>query len=450
MLSLKLGTEKEIHKCSSFRYQSAIKTLVLLISIAFKFLHYLQFLGEDHAILADNNGKESEETKRETLQDDINAHIIVLPFRTINENKTGLDTNQNRIKDKEIYDQPTAKHNNVNERSFIYINQKYKTPVLNQLYNSQDLLKETYKSVVANIEDSRSKYPLYQESRKGYFAPNMQQKQNRQGSYFPPVHHKPNKPHKTIISENKKEFDINQIGKKVEEQHEYLELLKPPLLRPVMTGDRREDATKWDFPPPTFTNYQVLNTKPINSKSPSNAQQFSASYYDNYGFPTPYGYQRSIPHYKYETEENGVVTGFSGASTSFTGADNSIKKLLSENNIEISKYMERYLKDSLEEQVTNERINAKNNCSYSDCVIKSRKQYLHSRVSSEPECKCGRKLNVKRIRNEESNGYEARETSDRDEIVPTTETYVTSRSSEMNDYSDMLTEEMNLKKLIEE
>lgn len=393
---------------------------------------------DDQAILADNYGKESGEIKRATLQDGITSGVVALPFNTNHEHKIDLETSVNRIKEKELYDQPSAKANNVNERSFVYINQKFKTPVVSQLYSSQDLLKETYKSVITNQDELHKKYPLHSKFNPDYYEPKAEKpKGSLKGFYFPQSK-TPEKTRVMMINENKREFNINQEGKKVDERNEYVELLKAPLLRPVLTADKKGNDLQWSFAEPTFQKFNRLKNKNLENfpNSHIDGKQF-AVHYDNYGFPTPYGYQRSIPQYKFNPED-------------LINAQNNLKKITSEhNNYELNKFLDRYLKDSLEEQVTNERINAKSNCTFSDCTLKARKQFMHSHINTDPECHCGRKSNVKRIRNEQSNGYETKGSTDKEEFSISTESYA-SRSSELNDYSDMLTEEMNLKSLIEE
>ncbi|XP_028176214.1 uncharacterized protein LOC114364308 [Ostrinia furnacalis] len=405
----------------------------------------LELIDDNHAILADNNGKESEEAKRATLQED--TGFIVLPFRTHNEKKIDLETNRNRIKDNELYDQDTTKHNNVNERSFIYINQKFKTPVVNQLYTSQDLIRETYKSLIPNGDDY-VQYPVKHTSafnipkpKNEYFEANIGRVETN-NLYFPPASDY-QETNKELTNENKHDFGMPKsrpLNKVTDEQREYVELLKPPLLRPVHTSEKENQ--QWPISVPSQQNYPSLNRNLQDPNQPLDiSRQFAMAYYDNYGFPTPYGYQRSIPQFS-KPDELGK------------GTDSILKKLINENNnIEINKLLDRYLKESLEVQVTNDRMNVKNNnCNYSNCVLKSTKQYLNGRINKgDAECKCGRRLNV--LKQRESNGFADKEINTDKESTIKPEVNVmmnTLRPSDIGDYGDMLAEEMNLKKLIED
>lgn len=414
--------------------------------LIFYFLCFiLQLIDDNHALLADNNGKESEEARGATLQED--TGFIVLPFRTNSEKKINLETNDNRIKDKELYEQDTTKHNNVNERSFIYINQKFKTPVVNQLYSSHDLLREAFKSLVSNVDNTNynqnppKETPGYSVAKpnREYFEANIARSETKQ-LYFPPSDQYHQVTNKESLSENKVNFTPKRpLNKVTDEQREYVELLKPPLLRPVLISDKKENRL-WTLPDKLLSNYQPL-TKNLHVPSlPVDPHQFSMTYYDNFGFPTPYGYQRSAPQYSNKHDEFGMVT------------DSSAKKVIKENNkVEANKHLERYLKESLEDQVTNERLNIKNdNCNYSNCILKPTKQLLNSRVKGDPECKCGRRLNI--LKQRESTGFEDKETNNKESVVSTeTNTLsITAKSSELSDYGDILAEEMNLKKLIED
>lgn len=346
----------------------------------------------------------------------------------------------------------------MNERSFIYINQKYKTPVVNQLYSSQDLLEDTYEPLAPKVE--KIKYNQFSlkftpsfgisKPKKEYFEPKINRGDTK-NTYFPPAEPYSKEISNVLPKDNKqditpKDTPKNTPNKVSEEQREYVELLKPPLLRPILTPEKKKDSRLWESPDQSLSNYQPLKNNMYIPSLPVDPRQFAMKSYDNYGFPTPYGYQRSIPQFSFKPEEAfkpeelGMVT------------DSSVKNvLIGNNNVDVTKLLNRYLEQTLEEQVTNERINAKNiDCNYSNCALKSTKQYLHSRTSGDTsQCKCGRRLNFYKQR--QSTGFNEKETNkiiDKEQRS-STENNVTPMSSE-SDYGEMLADEMNLKKLLDD
>lgn len=178
-----------------------------------------------------------------------------------------LNLKTKKVNEQTLFEQDTKKVNNVNERSFILIDQRYRVPLLNQLYSGQQAQKtytgtKNYKTFISN-EDSDSRYLSLYQDRSTLIEPAPVKAYNekriedtRVKFYEPPKHNNYNAVTKNAIvdelnnlkmkvqaanraigyqyQDKRKKNILNRLFNSkgvVNERLEYLELLKAPITR---------------------------------------------------------------------------------------------------------------------------------------------------------------------------------------------------------------------------
>ncbi|KAF9823847.1 hypothetical protein SFRURICE_013384 [Spodoptera frugiperda] len=368
-----------------------------------------------------------------------------------------LPKSRNDIDEKDLYEHATEKQNNQNERAFIYINQKFKKPVRNRVIKISPLDKIVFATVppplMPNIPTpcplgtrvtSNSYFQGFELSDKlpqdmaSYFAdPTVFRCKDNNNK-------KPNnkKPIKIAPDTAPLQFPPQPLNR-LDERREYFELLKPPIVRPVS----RLNNVK--------TGYDSMRQNEFPSLSPSNITPNKENYFKQYNLKSPYvSKPKPIPIRKEDLRHKNY--GFDGSyiRPPFQAKDlvNKVEDVnfegdfindddthrLTDNNPEEDKLLDRYLKDTLEEQNYEKSNNNMPDCSYRDCILQSSKPYyVNSGRLVKPECKCGRRLNIKQI-----DPFVAKDRALREEGKHN-DTDLRG-SSEINYYEEMLSEDLNL------
>lgn len=227
-----------------------------------------------------------------------------------------------------------------------------------------------------------------------------------------------------------------------DERREYFELLKPPILRPVHRGSNsilsRSDfssLTSANIPYKDFyqkkynvknqympkTKLKVIDDRPIQMRK-------------NIGFNRPYTHHPIFQNK--ELIHRAEDINFEG---DFVNEDDSHRMMTFESNQEEDKLLDKYLKDTLEEQIINHDNANRAECSYRECVLKSTKQYTNNGLLIKPECKCGRRVNMKQL-----DPFLAKDRSLRED-GKYNDTLL--QSAELSYYEDMLADEPSNNKL---
>ncbi|CAB3248974.1 unnamed protein product [Arctia plantaginis] len=252
-----------------------------------------------------------------------------------------LPNNRSNIDENALYEHAAVKQNNQSERAFIYINQKYRKPSLHQYFRLAQ----------NGPEFSRS------------------------------FHLPPPLPQAFIRRRNEPYF---------------IELLKPPLLRP---SDRVNVKVKYDgisgprFSPHNYKNipYHPPIRNEHNSKANILVDERKSDTRKKYGFSS------YVLHPAFQS--TGIIQkveepGFEGELI----LDEKPSRFHEKPQYE-DKLLDQYLRDALGEQVTSkEKEIVKNDCSYPDCVLQSTKHsssITHQKDTNTNECKCGQRLKLK-------------------------------------------------------
>ncbi|CAH0400439.1 unnamed protein product [Chilo suppressalis] len=383
-----------------------------------------------------------------------------MPFEIDTNKPNDLESNQNRINENELYDQNNSRQSKVNERSFIYINQKFRSPALSQLYSPNDFLADTI-SVIGNertihhYSEGNPIKPLY--SRNSHLATKVKNREPSRSLYFTDENQDSLKVVPPVIDKINTFSDVfhtsaNNIANS--ETTQYIELLKPPILRSSNYVNSMERMS-WQGNQPKVAKHYDQNKKQKNGHaiipSPSYFEKTSVNYgYHNYGFPSSHGEgsqkkTKEIEVFRrlnYQISDNSEAAIKLGDKNVVT--DVILRKLL-DDNAEVSKILQKYVKDSRTNSVSNKGLNLKVNCNHSDCITESKVQYVNQ-LSAKSNCRCDHhRLNVT-IKG--LNGFEMDITTKKD--IMTTDPYSLSKSSEIVDYGDFIMDDMNIEKTVRE
>ncbi|CAB3246030.1 unnamed protein product [Arctia plantaginis] len=321
-----------------------------------------------------------------------------------------LPNNRSNIDENALYEHAAVKQNNQSERAFIYINQKYRKPSLHQYFRLAQNGPEFSRSfhlppplpqafIRRRNEPCKSETEQVNSYYNGY---NMPFRAPDIPTYFlpPPLVYNCNyKDFQNILREiphdsNKKLHNYNIIQNNM--RPDFIELLKPPLLRP---SDRVNVKVKYDgisgprFSPHNYKNipYHPPIRNEHNSKANILVDERKSDTRKKYGFSS------YVLHPAFQS--TGIIQkveepGFEGELI----LDEKPSRFHEKPQYE-DKLLDQYLRDALGEQVTSkEKEIVKNDCSYPDCVLQSTKHsssITHQKDTNTNECKCGQRLKLK-------------------------------------------------------
>ncbi|XP_013171198.1 PREDICTED: uncharacterized protein LOC106120398 [Papilio xuthus] len=165
--------------------------------------------------------------------------------------KFDLEDHRNTINDSEILSQGVESPNNINGRSFIFIRQKFKSPMLNlfhsQMLNPNDVINASPKSALSNIDNDK-----FEELSRRFATLNVanppkdkmaMDKMSKtldktQGTLLSQLCYSRLKlENDGMVNKIKDKLKVQDVEKAANEHREYLELLKPPLLRKAYNED---------------------------------------------------------------------------------------------------------------------------------------------------------------------------------------------------------------------
>ncbi|CAG9789233.1 unnamed protein product [Diatraea saccharalis] len=356
-----------------------------------------------------------------------------------------LENNQNRIHENELYDQNNGKPSNVNERSFIFINQKFMSPVMKQFHNP-DILTDTIsligkeKTINHYLEDDSVTYL----NSKNVLLPEKvkESDRSRQSSYFPDeipddLGVVPHRFAKTNVHNDGSSavFKNNANLKTLQ----FVELLKPPIIlhtsnTPTIIPNNITPWQKQQVIPIHYDQYQKdINEMSFIPKSPMNPIKYKS---DSYRLYRTYGQTSSKPEEDRQFPYvNNQQSDYNNEIIVPEERNVIIKKIMNDNDA-MSKFLDKYIKKSLVKSVLYERLNEKVPCNYSECVSKSKIQYTNHHTNRN-DCGCGHRFNVT-LR--ESNGLRNYNMTKNSRMT------TDSKSLEVGDYSDVMTDDTNIEK----
>ncbi|PZC74492.1 hypothetical protein B5X24_HaOG207723 [Helicoverpa armigera] len=360
-----------------------------------------------------------------------------------------LPNSRSDIDEKDLYEHATEKQKNQSERAFIYINQIYKKPVRNKIFkvlpldNKPELVRVVVTPPPAPPAPPQTPCPSTFDSlghANTYFPGyDFSDKPQDMASYFaaPSIF-------RCNFKENaKKNIDLTrskslpQVSNRIDERRDYFELLKPPILRPVSRIN-------------TKSTYDIINQNDFGSLSPSNSP-YKDSYLKKYNLKNPYLSKANVAILRQDEFRKNY--GFHGdyARRNFQSNKDSVNRVedvnfegdfineddthrLLTDNQEEDKLLDKYLKDTLEEQITGSDKGSMPECSYRECILQGTKQYTNNGLLIKPDCRCGKRHNAKQL-DPFARDRPLREEAKRNE---------TGKSSEMNYYEDLLSGEAAL------
>lgn len=365
-----------------------------------------------------------------------------------------LPENRINIDEKDLYEHATEKQNNQSERAFIYINQKYKKPVRNKIFKVATIEKteiaHNYDTKHKPIATTITPKPGPSFFQVGYGNSYFQgyefsdkEKQDVQSYFVGPLSDTPGCDHKKQYTDNEIVKTQAQASHRADERRDYFELLKPPILRPVnrvnskvnYNGNLQNEFAILASSSKPNKDYFLKKYNSKNNYLPKSkkVEERPNDLRKKYGFERPY----VQPLFrKKEVLQRAEDINLDGG---FVGDDDSHR--LYESNQEEDKLLDKYLKDTLEEQVAS-NDKASNNqidCSYRDCILQTSKQYSHNGLLLKPECKCGRRLNIKLADPFIVKDRSLREQGHHNETVP--------KSSELTYYEELLNDDTNNNKI---
>ncbi|KAJ0173693.1 hypothetical protein K1T71_010842 [Dendrolimus kikuchii] len=320
-------------------------------------------------------------------------------YTKLKENITNTDIGKNLLKNEnlginhqnQMYEFVTEKENNVNERSLIVLNQKFRTPLLSKLYNPQLM---AYFTPLHNEDKSPlSHYGFIQvlqkpfKFEKSYFQPNLNRElpklRNPEGYFVP---------HKHACSEDAK---INRFynpeqqkaisrsaNRGPEVKKDFVQLLKPPIARPV--DDHQ--------PSGYLNNNKDFKKLVIENRNNNTRMQTPADIKTNvrsrYNFLEPLS-KAFLDEYGQRIYANNIVTGENIESKE------DVERLIEQNSEEDK--IDTLIKDVLEEKSLqrNSHLYSKN-CDHRECFRSTGKQYLDNNSEGylKSTCQCLIKNNV--------------------------------------------------------
>ncbi|KAG6452457.1 rRNA methyltransferase 2, mitochondrial [Manduca sexta] len=344
-----------------------------------------EFIDEDTAILADNDATKQDEMQLST----INPGFIATPDAgmIIKENKINIEKVR-EIDDKALYENSIDKENNLNERSYVYINQKFIPPARKGFHRSKQSRNNTQnkQNIVSPIarKEITNKRPLSTKFSYGFFQPSLNE------MIIKDVHNN------YILSNNQcedcqkgkkthglkhRKYDKLNTNKGIDDELSYVELLKPPYVRTV----NKNNKIKYNYPSVNdFAPALVLNTN--NDNKYSNPEISSTGIQKeimkkNDNFVRLHSTQNhdlsnnEIPH----KDDNLIFD-----DNIMDNSDQAYTPL--EETPEERQEMERFQKNTYGEQVTDEKININYaDCNYKDCVQTNKKT---QRKVTNSKCKC--------------------------------------------------------------
>ncbi|CAH1637677.1 unnamed protein product [Spodoptera littoralis] len=364
-----------------------------------------------------------------------------------------LPKSRNDIDEKDLYEHATEKQNNQNERAFIYINQKFKKPVRNRVIKIAPVDKIVYATAppptlpnmvtpcpLGNRVTSNSYFQGFELSDK--LPQDM-------ASYFAdPTVFRCKDNNKNLNYNNKITPDTTPLQfppqplNRLDERREYFELLKPPIVRPVNRIN-------------TKTNYESIRQNEFPSLSPSSITPYKENYFKKYNLKSPYyvakpkmtpmrqedlrtknyGFDGSYIRPPFQAKDlihRAEEANFEG---DFINEDDSHR--LYDNNQEEDKLLDKYLKDTLEDQNYDKGNSNMPDCSYRDCILQNSRPYTKAGRLVKPDCKCGKRLNIKQI-----DPFLVKDRALREEGKHNDTDF--KGSSEINYYEEMLSEDLNV------
>lgn len=388
----------------------------------------------------------------ETTEFDIKSTTFAAKFAVLPKSRTNID-------EKDLYEHATEKQNNQSARAFVYINQRYKKPVRNNIFRLAAPLKAelvpprrptpapfavTHAPQVPCKPSTQDSRPMASAAVNPFFQ-GYDQIPDKQvpeiASYFVP----PSIFRCNFNEESKKKQEEKTkplTAHRDDERREYFELLKPPILRPVHRGgnnvlSRNEfsSLTASNVPYKEFyhkkynvknqyvpkTKLKVIDDRPIQMRK-------------NIGFSRPYTHHPIFQNK--ELLHRAEDINFEG---DFVNEDDPHRIMAYESNQEEDKLLDKYLKDTLEDQIINHDTVNRADCSYRECVLKSSKQYTNNGLLIKPECKCGRRVNMKQLDQFLAKDRSLREDGKYNDTLL--------QSAELSYYEDLLADEPNRNKL---
>uniref|UniRef100_A0A2A4J2S8 Uncharacterized protein n=1 Tax=Heliothis virescens TaxID=7102 RepID=A0A2A4J2S8_HELVI len=375
----------------------------------------------------------------DTIAENKNETTTSIPSRL-----SVLPKSRNDIDEKELYEHATEKQNNQSERAFIYINQIYKKPVRNKIFKMLPLDKPELVRIVVTPPPASPPVPqtpcpstfdsLTNSYFQGYDFPDKPPQD--MASYFAaPSIFRCNFKDKTKISaDNSRNKAQSQAPNKIDERRDYFELLKPPILRPVSRVNTKASydiASQNDFGSlaPSNMPYKDSLLKKYNLKNQYLSKANIAvirqdDFKKNYGFHSEFIRRPALPTNK-DLSNRVEDVNFEG---DFINEDDTHRLLDQEED----KLLDKYLKDTLEEQITGTDKGNMPECSYRECILQTSKQFTNNGLLIKPDCKCGKRHNIKQV-DPFAKDRPLREETKRNETL--------SKSTEMNYYEDVLSGE---------
>ncbi|KAH9636629.1 hypothetical protein HF086_003447 [Spodoptera exigua] len=357
-----------------------------------------------------------------------------------------LPKNRSDIDEKDLYEHATEKQNNQSERAFIYLNQKFRKPARNKIFKLPPVEKIMYATVVPPaLPNIVTPCPMSNKvSLNSYFQGfDLSDKLPQEmASYFadPTVFRckdntkNSNHVNKKVPNTTPRKV-LPQSPNKMDERREYFELLKPPIVRPMNRNINNK------------ANYESVRQNEFPSLTPSSVTPYKGRYPKKYSLKIPYvlkpkmspirnddisnkkfGFDSSYNRRPFQTKDVNNRVEDVNFERDFINDDNYHR--LYENNQEDDKLLDKYLKDTLEEQFTPD-------CSYRDCILQSAKPYKNAGRLVKPDCKCGRRLNIKQV-----DPFVVKDRALREEGKHNDTDFKS--SSEINYYEEMLSEDLNV------
>ncbi|CAK1583559.1 unnamed protein product [Parnassius mnemosyne] len=314
-----------------------------------------------------------------------------------------LENSKNCIDDSEILSQGAANPKNINERSFIFIRQKFKTPMLNlfhsQMQNPNDILHDLPKSIMTNSDNTG-----FEELSQRFLTLNIvtpakeivdsyrmaKALDKTQGTLLTKSCNKKisvqqdNKKYGTMnqTSETKIQ-DVNNVSN---EQREYLELLKTPLVRSNNNDEEVKSVlqeTERQASEAPNAQLRLRNHNTISKISLDLRQSLVKKYNTEYSHP----YESKLTFFKSE-----LANQHEQRDSTFI-LDDDIGGKVMDGSIDDDQGWDQYLKNALEEKsegsegkgVPQDHINRIHYCH--DCNIN--KNTYNNRMQIESDCKCG-------------------------------------------------------------
>ncbi|KAL4709845.1 hypothetical protein ACJJTC_000332 [Scirpophaga incertulas] len=349
-------------------------------------------------------------------------------------NTIAQEKRDNIFTDEDIYKEANGKENNISERSFIYIKQKFKTPAVRKLYNTSDMLKYSFRTLIDVDESNETDSKLYS------LINNINYKNDVKSSGK-----KVSYPH-IVLNENKRKYDNREDSpciksnknpvKNVLNSCQYTKLKKTPMNIPKNIyvqqqtkhdlnknqsfysnyDQKRTNIYRKEHSQQDFCKMKHNNINNIHAHHPANTKSFE------YGFSSPYKHKNIDQKSDTYSEEFKIIR------------NNNLKNMLTDNG-KVNKVIDHYVKNS----ILRHRFRGKIVCDYSNCNDVQKRKSINDLTPNE-DCKCQRTLNVK---SRESGMYavNAAATPKITEATIKTKNMFTSPLGKINENEDFMIEE---------